>query len=97
MYLSQQAFNFYVVNRNFDDSTGAPEKLDLIIHDKNKNGIRDWVGDRILVGPKTDDNKWAGTAFIIAFYDSTNLPQAGDTYHLAYDRPFWVHGFLNSG
>jgi len=87
---TQRAFNFYVVNRNFSDSTGAPEKLDMIIHDKNKNGVRDWVGDRILVGPKTDDNKWVGTAFTIVFYDSTNLPQAGDTYHLAYDRPFWV-------
>ena len=87
-----QAFNFYVINKSFTDSTGAYERLDLVGQDMNNNAKFDLLGDRILVGPVTTASRWAGTAFIIDFLnapDSTALPKPDDVYRLSYDRPFW--------
>jgi len=96
--LVAQAFNFYVINKNFVDSSGVFEKLDLAVQDMNNNLKYDMLIDRILVGPVTTNNRWAGTAFIIDFQqvaDSSGLPQANDVYHLTFRRPFWVTDTLS--
>ena len=92
MLLSNQAFNFYVINKSFTDSSGAYEKLDLIVHDKKTNGKFDLLEDRILAGPINNNGMWAGTVFIIDFNnsDSSSLPKADDVYHIEFKRPFWV-------
>jgi len=84
-----QKFNFYVINKTFPDSSGNYEPLDMIVHDVNDNENFDMVGDRILVGPVTEQGKWSGTAFAITFLDSTNLPKADDVYRITFQRPFW--------
>jgi hypothetical protein len=90
--LVTKAFNFYVINKSFVDSTGAYEKLDLVVEDNNRNLQFDILEDRVLVGPVTKSGRWAGTAFIIDFMsapDSTALPENNDVYRLTYTRPFW--------
>jgi hypothetical protein len=87
-----QSFNFYVQNRNFTDSTGQFERLEMVVQDVNNNQEFDILQDRILVGPVSDDNKWAGTVFIIDFQnisDINNLPKDGDFYRVTFHRPFW--------
>ncbi|MDZ7334549.1 MAG: hypothetical protein ONB33_09645 [candidate division KSB1 bacterium] len=91
--LTNMPFSFYVVNKMFLDSTGSYERMDLVVHDTKKNGKFDIIGDRVLVGPVTKDNKWAGTAFVIDFFsvqDSTRLPKPGDVYRVTFKRPFFV-------
>ena len=88
--ITEGAYSFYVVNKSFIDSSGAYEIMDLLVHDQNGNGRFDWVGDRILVGPVTATEKWAGTVFAIMFFDSTRLPEPDDVYHVTFQRPFWV-------
>jgi len=91
--LVEQAFPFYVINKSFVDSTGAYEKLDLVVEDRNNNAQFDILEDRILVGPVNTLDRWAGTAFIIDFIntqDSTGLPQNNDVYQISYFRPFWI-------
>jgi len=64
----------------------------------NNNLKYDLLNDRILVGPVTTNNRWAGTAFIVDFQqvaDSSGLPQANDVYHLTFRRPFWVTDTLS--
>ena len=85
-----QKFNFYVINKIFPDSAGNYEPLDMIVHDVNDNDVFDMVGDRILVGPVTDNGSWSGTAFAITFLDSTNLPKPEDVYRMTFQRPFWT-------
>jgi hypothetical protein len=91
--MTELPFSFYVLNKSLTDSTGSYELMDLVVHDLNTNGQFDILEDRILVGPVTKDNKWAGTAFIIDFnfaQDSTQLPKPDDVYHITFRRPFWV-------
>ena len=86
-------FSFYVLNKSFLDSTGSYEMLDLVVQDQNANGKFDMLNDRILVGPVTSNNQWAGTAFIIDFQaamDSTYLPKPNDVYRITFQRPFWA-------
>jgi hypothetical protein len=88
--LVTQSFNFYVVNTSFVDGSGSFEKMDLVVHDKNKNGKLD-IDDRVLVGPVNSKGIWAGTIFVIEFGsvpDSLQLPQAGDVFHVTHERPF---------
>ncbi len=87
--LTNQKFNFYVVNTIFQDSLGNDEVMDMIVHDMNDNDQFDMVGDRILVGPVTEAGGWSGTAFAITFLDSTKLPQPNDVYRITFRRPFW--------
>jgi hypothetical protein len=90
--LTEQAFNFYVINKSFLDSTGAYEKLDMIVEDMNQNGQYDRLEDRILIGPVTTTGRWAGTIFIIDFMSAqgeSDLPNANDVYRLTFTRPFW--------
>jgi hypothetical protein len=91
--LVSMPFSFYVVNKLFTDSNGSYERMDLVVHDKNKNARFDMLEDRILVGPVTRDGKWAGTAFIIDFNttpDVSQLPKPGDIFRVSFKRPFWV-------
>ena len=90
--LNKEAFSFYVVNKSFIDSSGAYEKMDLVVQDMNSNLHFDILEDRVLVGPVTSTGIWAGTAFILDFMlapDSTSLPQVNDTYRVTFQRPFW--------
>ncbi|MFZ5519263.1 MAG: hypothetical protein ACOY90_21710 [Candidatus Zhuqueibacterota bacterium] len=87
--LTQQKFNFYVVNKSFQDSLGNNEVMDLIVHDMNNNDVFDMVGDRILVGPVSSLGSWSGTAFVITFLDNSKLPAPNDVYRITFKRPFW--------
>ena len=89
-------FNFYVINRNFRDSTGAFVKLDLIVRDVNKNKEFDPAEDYILVSPVVHDPVrnsyfWASTLFSIDFFNvgsEEEMPQPNDVYRLNFQRSF---------
>lgn len=86
-------YSFYVINKSFLDSTGSYELMDMVVHDQNGNGQFDILEDRILVGPVTNTDRWAGTVFIMDFHsakDNTDLPKANDVYHVTFQRPFWA-------
>jgi hypothetical protein len=93
--LLNQAFNFYVVNKSFLDSSGQYEKMDIIVHDQNNNKTFDILEDRLLVGPLKKDNRLSlssGIAFAFDFKsatDSSQLPVANDVYRVTHRRPFW--------
>ncbi len=96
--LNTEAFSFYVINKASLDSTGAYERLDLVVEDMNANLQFDILEDRILAGPVTTTGIWAGTAFIIDFMntpDSTALPKVNDAYRITYQRPFWITDTLS--
>lgn len=87
-----QKFSFYVINKSFSDSSGAYEKMDMVVQDVNKNGQFDYLLDRVFVGPLNNAGGWAGTAFILDFYgaaDESELPQPDDVYQITYNRPFY--------
>jgi len=91
--LSGENFYFYVVNTSFLDSSGSYEKMDLVAQDYNANGQFDYLGDRIFVGPVTNNGQWAGTVFIIDFLDiveESQLPQADDVFQVRFNRPFFI-------
>jgi len=89
--LNQENFYFYVVNRTFPDSFAT---LDLIVHDLDQNGQFDILTDRIYAGPLNTNGTWAGSVFALdfqnAFGDASQLPQAGDVYHVTFRRPFFT-------
>jgi hypothetical protein len=89
--LNGENFNFYVVNRTFPDSLAT---LDLIVHDLDQNGQFDILTDRIYAGPLKTNGTWAGAVFAFdflnAFGDASQLPQAGDVYHVTFRRPFFT-------
>jgi hypothetical protein len=97
-FLLEQAFSFYVINRQSVDEEGEFEKLDMIVEDLNANGRFDILEDRILVGHaaviETNFGKivnWAGAVFGIDFLkaeDESDLPVAGDIYRHDFLRPF---------
>jgi hypothetical protein len=91
--LFKQTFPFRVVNTMFPDSTGALENVDMVVYDKNKNGVYDWQFDMILTGytvPYNNGRVWGGTIFGFDFndaFDENSLPQPGDVYRIAFQRP----------
>jgi len=92
--LTEQNFNFYVINELFTDSTGSYEMMDLVVQDLNANGQFDIIEDRIFVGPVDNNGRWAGTVFIINFNNvesETDLPRANDVCQVAFKRPFFVN------
>ena len=96
--LVSQNFNFYVVNKSFLDSTGNYEKMDLVVHDVDKDGKFDMLKDRILVGPVTSKGWWAGTAFILDFNnvaDAANLPKPNDVYRITFQRPYMTSDYIS--
>ena len=86
-----QEFDFYVNNTTIIKADGSNEIMDLIVHDKNKNGQFDKSEDRVLVGGVTNDKKWAGTVFIIDFSltSAATYPQSDDVFQVKFNRPFW--------
>jgi len=91
--LTGQKFDFYVVNRSFTDENGNYELMDLVVHDRNRNGQFDILEDRVLVGAVTENNRWAGTVFVLDFApvgDASNLPKPNDVYRVTFRRPFFV-------
>jgi len=92
----ENSFNFYVINRLFNDSTGAYHKLDLVVHDINQNGTFELETDEVIVGGSklragTDRVFWSGTIFSIDFMNITGeneKPKTGDVYRLNFKRPF---------
>jgi len=89
--LTLQNFPFYVVNTSFTDSTGNYEKLDLVVQDMNANNQYDYLDDRVFAGALTSENEWAGTIFIIDFYDLSDVadfPGGDDLYQVVFNRPF---------
>jgi hypothetical protein len=91
--LTGQKFNFRVENRSVRDADGRPVLMDLVVHDRNRNGQFDMIGDRVLVGAVTTDNRWAGTVFVLDFSpagDPSRLPKPGDVYRVSFRRPFFV-------
>ena len=97
-YLTNVPFNFYVRSRNFlDPLTGEYELMDMIVIDDNGNQAYDPESDRVLVGPLTDKEKWAGTIFSITYPGLTeagDLPASGDVYQILFRRPFWKEDTL---
>ncbi len=93
--LLNQSFPFYVINKDFKDSTGNFEKLDLLVHDINQNGIYDKNEDYVLVGnTKTIGSNvyWSGTIFGIDFKDiasESDMPKTNDVYRVNFKRPFY--------
>jgi len=95
--MAGESFYFYVVNTTFLDSIGSYEKLDLVAQDYNGDGQFDYLEDRIFVGPVTEAGQWAGTAFIIDFFDvpdASQLPAADDVFQVTFNRPFYTSDSL---
>lgn len=99
--LRKQAFSFYVVNRSYADTSGLNERLEMIVHDVNHNGIYDWQEDRIFVGFLATSGRrrgtWADLAFVMDFTQvrtAGELPKAGDAYHLTFQRPWMASDSL---
>ncbi|NWF88343.1 MAG: hypothetical protein HXY50_02665, partial [Ignavibacteriaceae bacterium] len=93
--LLDQSFPFYVINKSFKDSLGRFEKLDLVTHDANGNGVFDNDTDYVLVGNTKDigsNTYWSGTVFGISFKNIANneMPKANDVYRLKFKRPFYL-------
>jgi hypothetical protein len=95
--LWQGDFNFYVIDRIFPDTLGAPEKLDLLRTDYDGDGEFDPTLDEILVGyshPLFGNNfDFKGTIFSISFRhcaENNEWPQAGDVYRVDFQRPYYL-------
>ncbi|MBN2011868.1 hypothetical protein JW960_21245 [candidate division KSB1 bacterium] len=90
-FLTKAAFPFYVLNKSFTDANGDYEMMDLIVHDRNKNGVYDMIDDRVMAGAVDTLGNWVGTAFSIDFSlaDAASLPKNGDVFRVRFIRPFW--------
>jgi len=96
--LAYQAFNFYVQNNSImDPETGEPRIMEMVVQDMpdadgNFDGVFNILQDRVLVGAPDDFGRWAGTVFVIDFFnlqDESELPQPDDVYKVTFVRPFW--------
>ena len=96
--LLNHSFNFYIINKCFTDSNGVYEKLDLVVHDRNENGVFDDSTDYVLVGhcfkyKNTNVIYWGGTIFAVDFKDAAscdNMPKTNDVFHIDFKRPFFA-------
>ncbi|MCB0281663.1 MAG: hypothetical protein H6627_07075 [Calditrichae bacterium] len=85
--LFKQPYNFYIVNSLFGDT------LEIVAHDLDLNGVYNPLKDRLIVAPINNSNRYSETVFALDFLaaeDSSQLPKAGDVYHITYQRPFWI-------
>jgi len=87
--ITEYSYPFYVINKSFPDKENGYELMDLVVHDVNGDGQFTYAEDRVLVGPVTDNGRWAGTAFIMDFQSNTEMPQASDLYRVTFRRPFF--------
>lgn len=93
--LLNRAFNFYVVNRSINDTTGLNDSLELVVHDLNGSGEYEPLEDRVLVGFRATrsgifQGRWNGLAFVIDFRSAGSLsalPESGDIYRVTFQRP----------
>ncbi len=100
--LLHQKFNFYIVNKSFQEPDGSWPLMDMVVYDVNKNGTFDANSDYILVADAVKDsrsglNVWGGTIFAIDFFDITNasqMPKANDVYRIDFNRPFYYNDSL---
>jgi len=88
-----QTFSFYVINKTFPSEDNTYEKLDLMVHDVNRNGMFEPDSDWVLAGfAKTAGTRtyWGGTIFGFNFHDAwpDNMPEAGNVYQVDFKRPF---------
>ena len=94
LLLTDQKFNLYVENKQFQDSTGANFLLDVVAYDANENGQFDLLDDDVVVGYTSLLNgviKWHITIFAFNFRDAVSegdLPSVGDVYRVDSHRPF---------
>lgn len=92
--LLKQKFNFYVINKSFPQSDGSYEKLDLVVYDKDMDGVFNSKIDQILVGHCTtiaNQILWNGTVFALDFSeveDENNMPKPEDRYLVDFARPY---------
>jgi hypothetical protein len=92
--LLNQAFNFYVINKSFQDTSGEYIKVDLVGYDEDKNGVLDLANDIVLAGHTfTSGSKiyWGGTVFGINFKDAmalNQMPKANDVYRVNFRRAY---------
>lgn len=91
--LNGLSFNFYVVNKSFKDEKGEFVKCDLLVNDKNKNGVFDLNTDEVMVGHPVYDAsyvRWGGTVLGISFADineTSKMPKANDVYRVSFKTP----------
>lgn len=94
LLMKDQSFNFYVENKNFQDSTGSNFQLDVITYDTNENGQFDLLEDDVIFGYSNMDNgevKWQVTigSFNFRYASSeSELPNPEDVYRIDAIRPF---------
>jgi hypothetical protein len=84
--------NFYVELPGIEDPDNAGNNLrmELLIHDLNANGTFEPLEDRVLVGaPNTLTWRWNNTVFDFDFVGFEQYPEAGDTYRVSVQRPFF--------
>jgi hypothetical protein len=90
LFIAQQEFNFHIINKNFADSLGNYEKLDLMAFDADSSGVFELENDRVFAGVLNTRNRWYKTLFIIDFEEGSEMPQPNDIYRMTFKRPFFV-------
>ena len=92
--LTGESFPFYVVNKDFADTNGNPIVLDIVVHDRNENGVFDILEDELIVGPLIElgsSKLWGGTPFGFDFTNlssESELPKPNDVYEINFKRPY---------
>ena len=100
--LMGQQFDFYVRNMSFTDTSGSHPLMDMVIYDKDDNGMFNADSDYVLVGDAVYDTRlksyiWSGTIMALDFSDALatgNMPQANDMYRISFNRPFYTNDSL---
>ena len=90
--ITGHSFNFYVENKSFLNANNEYERMDLIVHDVNRNDTLDYDTDRILVGTVDSLNNYVATIFAIDFHNvagEEGMPKPNDTYRIRFNRPMW--------
>ena len=94
LLLPDQTFNFYVENKQYQDSLGGNFLLDVIAYDTNENGQFDMLEDDVLFGYTSmyyGELKWHITIGHFNFRSAASeneLPAAGDVFRINSKRPF---------
>ncbi len=96
LLLPGQTFDFYVENKQFQDSLGGNFLLDVLAYDADTSGTFDILEDDVLIGYSSmddDEMKWQLTIATFNFKTAESaeeLPAPGDVYRIESKRPF-VH------
>ncbi|NQT26149.1 hypothetical protein HQ585_12395 [candidate division KSB1 bacterium] len=94
LLLPDQTFNFYIENKQFQDSLGFNYLLDIIAYDTNENGQFDLLEDDVAFGYSSmeeSEMKWQISIGSFNFRNAASeseLPNPGDVYRLDSHRPF---------